>query len=136
MKVNKSVSTSSTVSPLATSFDATLKRYRISAKELSKLTGVSENHISEFRRGKGDVSTKILSRLLDAMENLSPGSKQHFCQMISGQSPRSLEQSLIQIIQAADEDELLDAMGAITNRFRHLRHFSDNSMSPSLVEAQ
>lgn len=134
MKVNKSASTSP-ASPVSASFDATLKRYRISAKELSKLTKVSENHISEFRRGKGDVSTNVLLRLLDGMEKLSSGSKRHFCQMISGQSQRSVEQSLVQIIQVADEDELLDAMGAIASRFRHLRNFS-SSISQSLVKVQ
>ncbi|MEM7581498.1 MAG: hypothetical protein AAF316_17010 [Cyanobacteria bacterium P01_A01_bin.80] len=134
MKVNKTISTSP-ASPFSTSFDSTLKCYRISAKELSKLTKVSENHISEFRRGKGDVSTNILLRLLDGMEKLSPGSKQHFCQMISGESPQPLGNSLLQIIQVADEDELLDAMGAIATRFRHLRNFS-GSISQSLLKVQ
>ena len=134
MKLNKPAS-ASPASPISASFDSTLKRYRISAKELSKLTKVSENHISEFRRGKGDVSTNVLLRLLDGMEKLSPGSKRHFCQMISGQSQHSVEQSLVQIIQVADEDELLDAMGAIATRFRHLRNFS-GSISQSLIKAQ
>jgi transcriptional regulator with XRE-family HTH domain len=134
MKLNNSVSTSP--SPLAVSFDATLKLYRISAKELSKLTGVSENHISEFRRGKGDVSTNVLSKLMDGMETLASGSKQHLCQLLSGKSPQSLKQSLMQIIQVAEEDELLDAMGAITSRFRYLRNGSDDGVSQPLVEAQ
>jgi len=132
MKVNSP--TSATSSPLARSFDVTLKLYRISAKELSKLTGVSENHISEFRRGKGDVSTNVLSKLMDGMDTLAPGSKQHLCKLISGQSSQSLSQSLVQIIHAAEEDELLDAMGAITNRFRHLRNYSDGAVSQPLLE--
>ncbi|GAX45875.1 hypothetical protein NIES4075_68960 [Tolypothrix sp. NIES-4075] len=139
MKVNNSTSArSSSVSPLSTSFDAAIKRYRISAKELSKLTGVSENHISEFRRSKCDVSTTILYKLLDGMESLASGSRQYFCQLMSGQqqSPNSLRQSLVDIIEVAEEDELLDAMGAIANRFRHLRNYSDVSASPTLLEVQ
>jgi transcriptional regulator with XRE-family HTH domain len=124
MKVNNSdLADSLPVSPLSTSFDATIRFYRISAKELSKLTGVSENHISEFRRGKRDVSTTVLSKLLDGVDNLAPGSRQHFFKLVSNQkqAPSSFRQSLVEIIQNADEDELLDAMGAIANRVRHLR---------------
>lgn len=54
MKVNNPApAVSSSVSPFSAALDTTIKRYRISAKELSKLTKVSENHISEFRRGQG-----------------------------------------------------------------------------------
>jgi transcriptional regulator with XRE-family HTH domain len=134
MKLNRVVSASP--SPLSAAFDATLKQYRISAKELSKLTGVSENHISEFRRGKGDVSTNVLSKLMDGMETLAAGSKQHLCRLMTGKSPQSLKQSLIQIIQVAEEDELLDAMGAIASRFRYLRNCSDDAVSQPLMELQ
>ncbi|AFZ28356.1 hypothetical protein Cylst_6585 (plasmid) [Cylindrospermum stagnale PCC 7417] len=137
MKVNNSVSAISyPVSPLSQSFDATIKRYRISAKQLSGDTKVSENHISEFRRGKCDVSTTTLSKLLDGMEVLAPGSKQFFYQLVLGkenQSPASLKRSLVEVIQTADEDELLDAMAEIANRFRLLRNFSDVSPAQSLM---
>ncbi|MCC2691575.1 hypothetical protein [Nodularia sp. LEGE 04288] len=137
MKVNNSVSAiSCPVSPLSQSFDATIKRYRISAKRLSGETKVSENHISEFRRGKCDVSTTTLSRLLDGMEVLAPGSKQFFYQLVSGkenQSATSLKRSLVEVIQTADEDELLDAMAEITNRFRSLRNFGTVSSAQSLM---
>ncbi|RCJ40573.1 hypothetical protein A6770_37950 [Nostoc minutum NIES-26] len=78
----------------------------------------------------------MLAKLLDGIETLAPGSKQHFCQMMSDsekQSPVSLKQSLIEIIEVADEDELLDAMGAIANRFRYLRNFSEVSAAQSLI---
>jgi transcriptional regulator with XRE-family HTH domain len=137
MKVNNSVSAISyPVSPLSQSFDATIKRYRISAKRLSGETKVSENHISEFRRGKCDVSTTTLSKLLDGMEVLAPGSKQFFYQLVldqENQSSTSLKRSLVEVIQTADEDELLDAMSEITNRFRSLRSFTDVSSAHSLI---
>ncbi|MBA3922793.1 MAG: GIY-YIG nuclease family protein [Nostocaceae cyanobacterium] len=122
------------VSQFCERFDATLKRYRISAKKLSEETKVSENHISEFRRGKCDISTTVLLRLLDGMETLASDSKQHFYQMMSGQNQlqSSLKYSLTEIIQVADEDELLDAMSAIANRFRCIRNSSTvESDSPS-----
>jgi transcriptional regulator with XRE-family HTH domain len=137
MKVNNPApAVSSPVSPFSAALDTTIKRYRISAKELSKLTKVSENHISEFRRGKGDISTTVLAKLLDGMDTLAPGSQQHYCHLIAGiekQSISSLKQSLMDIIEVADEDELLDAMGAIANRFRCLRSYSVISPSQSLV---
>jgi transcriptional regulator with XRE-family HTH domain len=138
MKVNNSVSAISSPvfpSPLSESFDTTIKCYRISAKRLSGETKVSENHISEFRRGKCDVSTTTLSKLLDGMEILAPGSKQFFYQLVLGkdnQPTKSLKRSLIEIIQAADEDELIDAMAEISHRFRSLR-IADTSPASSLI---
>lgn len=95
-------------SPFSESFDTTIRCFRITAKQLSGETKVSENHISEFRRRKCDVSTTTLSKLLDGMQILAPGSKQFFYQLVLGkenQSTKSLKRSLIEIIQAADEDE-------------------------------
>lgn len=135
MKVNNSGKTDSPVSPFSDPFSATIRRYRISASELSQLTGVSGKHISEFKNGKRDVSSSLLVRLLDGIDELKPGAKQYFWQLASGQSPQPLGNSLVQIIQVADEDELLDAMGAIATRFRHLRNFS-GSISQSLLKAQ
>jgi transcriptional regulator with XRE-family HTH domain len=133
MKVNTLPQDNSPISPLSSSFDATIKRYRINARELSKSTGVSGNHISEFKNGKRDVSSGVLLRLLDGMNELAPGAKQYFWQLVSEPSPQPLGKSLIQIIQVADEDELLDAMGAIANRFRCIRNCSEFTPSQSLV---
>jgi plasmid maintenance system antidote protein VapI len=131
MKINSSTEANSPVSPLSESFDATIKRFRISASELSKLTGVSSNHISEFKNGKRDVSSAVLLRLLDGMDKLAPGAKQNFWQLASGQTPQSVGKSLVQIIQVAEEDELLDGMGAIANRLRCLRGYPDTTVQRS-----
>ena len=135
MKVNNPHKVDSPSSPFSAPFNATIRRYRINASELSQLTGVSGKHISEFKNGKRDVSSTLLVRLLDGIDELKPGAKQYFCQLAFKQSPQSMGESLVQIIQVADEDELLDAMGAITNRFRHLRNFS-GSISQYEVKAQ
>jgi len=69
------------------------------------------------------------------MEILAPGSKQFFYQLVLGNenlSTKSLKRSLIEIIQAADEDELIDAMAEISNRFRSLR-IADISSASSLL---
>lgn len=74
-------------------FDRTLKRYRIQGKALSTLTGVSENHISEFRRGhlKTGITTDVLGRLLAGMEQIAPGSREYFCQLLAGGSNSSVK---------------------------------------------
>ena len=138
MNLNNPESNTSPYSPISELFDATLKWYKISAKELSKLTKVSENHISEFRRGKGDVSTTVLSKLLDGMEILAPSSKQHFWQLILGekQSSLTLKEEFLKIIHLANEDELLDGLTIIANRFRYIRNSSDDSVVPSLLKVQ
>ncbi len=64
-------------------FRVTMERYRISAKQLSKVSGVSENHISEFRRHKTGISTEVLGKLLDAMEEIQPGSRAYFCSRLA-----------------------------------------------------
>ncbi len=138
MNLNNPESNTSPGSPISEPFDTTLKWYKISAKELSKLTKVSENHISEFRRGKGDVSTNVLSKLLDGMEILAPSSKQHFLQLMSGEKKSSLtlKEEFLKIIHLANEDELLDGLTIIANRFRYIRNSSDDSSVPSLLEVQ
>lgn len=69
------------------SFDKTLRYHRITGKALHERTGVSENHISEFRKG-GNVSAAIMAKLLEGMEELAPGSKLHFCLLLAGEDPK------------------------------------------------
>ncbi|MEC4811828.1 MAG: hypothetical protein SAK29_00860 [Scytonema sp. PMC 1069.18] len=69
-------------------FDQTLKKYGITGAVLSKKVGVSTSHISQFRNGKGgSVSHKTLEDMLDAMEELAPGSKLYFCLLLAGKDP-------------------------------------------------
>ena len=63
-------------------FKKTKNYFRITGKELHKQTGVSENHISEFLLGKRAVSTDVLDRLVQAMEELEPESKQFYTDQI------------------------------------------------------
>lgn len=101
-------------------FDQTLKRYGIQAKALSGLSGVSQNHISEFRGGKlkTGVTTDCLYRLLVAMDELSPGSRRYFCDLLAGKKnqPQGFQAELEFYINAADEAELESAMLLIVRR--------------------
>ena len=64
-------------------FRVTIERYGISGKQLSKLSGVSENHISEFRRGKTGISTDVMWKLIEAMDDVKPGARAHFCSRLA-----------------------------------------------------
>lgn len=101
-------------------FDLTLKRYGIQAKALSNLSGVSQNHISEFRGNKlkTGVTTDCLWRLLAGMDELAPGSRQHFCDLIAGKKKpqQGFAADLEFLIEAADESELESAMMQIVRR--------------------
>lgn len=100
-------------------FDLTLKRYGIQGKALANLSGVSENHISEFRRGKlkTGVTTDCLLKLLEAMDQLSPGARHFFCDLLAGKKKLQGFQSEIEfLIDVADENELESAMLQIVAR--------------------
>ncbi len=86
-------------------FDQTLKRYGISGKTLSEVSGVSTSHISQFRNGKGGaVSHTTLEELLDAMEQLAPGSRFGFCLLLAGKNP---EQSGADVLVESMDDRQL-----------------------------
>lgn len=101
-------------------FDATMKRYGVQAKALSSLSGVSQNHISEFRSGKlkTGVTTDCLYRLLVGMDELSPGARRYFCDLLAGKKNVSngFEGELEFLINAADPEELEIAMLHIVRR--------------------
>lgn len=69
-------------------FDETLKKYGITGAVLSRHVGVSPSHVSQFRNGKGGaVSHTTLEQMLDAMEQLAPGSRLYFCLLLAGKNP-------------------------------------------------
>lgn len=64
-------------------FDATIKEFRLSAKEISVSSGVREASISEFRRGLKEIQTDNLERLIAV---LPPEAKQFlFLRMLVGE---------------------------------------------------
>jgi transcriptional regulator with XRE-family HTH domain len=100
---------------LSTFFQQTMDIYKITGKKLSEESGISENHISEFRRGKSKtgVSTKVLWQLIESMEKIAPGSRQHFCFLMAGVNGNqdhinqsSCSYSLCDLISVLEPDEL------------------------------
>ena len=72
-------------------FDKTLRIHGITGKRLSEVTGFSQTHISEFRKGKTNPSCSTLQSLLDGMDELAPGSKRYFCMELAGTTSSGAE---------------------------------------------
>lgn len=78
-------------------FDLTLKKFGITGKKLSEVTGFSMTHISQFRHGKTNPSCESLQRLLDGADEIKPGAKRYFCLLLAGESSASVELSVEQL---------------------------------------
>ena len=98
-------------------FQQTMEQYKITGKKLSQVSGVSENHISDFRRSrnKKGVSTMILWKLMEGMEEIAPGSRQYFCNLMARVEPKQyhVNQSSFScgdIISVLEADELAQVL--------------------------
>lgn len=100
-------------------FKKAMDRYGIQGKELAALAGISQNHLSQFRSGSKWVSPEVFEGLLEGMDQLSPGSRRYFCELLA-QKPLSEgedenDQKLVELIEAADEEQI-DAVLLIIGR--------------------
>ncbi|MFK0731315.1 MAG: helix-turn-helix domain-containing protein [Gloeotrichia echinulata HAB0833] len=119
-------------------FKQAMDRYGIQGKELAVVAGISQNHLSQFRSGHKWVSPEVFVALLEAMEQLSPGSRRYFCQLLADEPIVESDPSkkLAQMIEVANEDELFDAMAKIANRYRFLRNNSVVEQPQFLINAK
>ena len=101
-------------------------RYGVRGTELAKLAGISPNHLSDFRGGKKWVSEDVLCKLLWAMEELAPGSRSYFCQLLASESltlkTQSVGERITELINVADEEDMEAAMIAIGKKWKREEH--------------
>jgi DNA-binding Xre family transcriptional regulator len=97
-----------------------MDRYGVKGTELSKIAGISTNHISQFRNGKAWLTEDTLENMLEAMDHLSPGSKKYFCELLANQhiSRMDNKQLLIDLIENANADEVEAALLAIGRKWK------------------
>ncbi|MBD1823049.1 helix-turn-helix transcriptional regulator [Cyanobacteria bacterium FACHB-DQ100] len=93
-------------------FDQTLKQLGITGKKLAEVTGVSTTHISEFRNGKTNPSCEMLERMLDGADQITPGAKRYFCELLAGKEPRPVEDP----IELLDDTQLARLLLKVANR--------------------
>ena len=103
-------------------FDKTLKYCRITATELTKLSGVSSSRISQFRNGlflegKGsDLTSRSINDLLGAIEQIEPKARLVFALLLADQDPAVLRNSswpnsiLVESMEQAQLSQLLIAI--------------------------
>lgn len=104
-------------------FDKTLRSYNLTGKALSVESGVSQNHISDFRNGE-NITVEALSKLMRAMDDLKPGSVRDFLRQVSEQAspesskPTKFKASLENLIESATDEEIEGIMVAIARKWR------------------
>jgi transcriptional regulator with XRE-family HTH domain len=103
-------------------FDKTLRSYNLTGKALSVESGVSQNHISDFRNGE-NITVEALSKLMRAMDDLKPGSVRDFLRQVSEQAspePKAtkFKASLENLIESATDEEIEGIMVAIARKWR------------------
>lgn len=103
-------------------FDQTLKRYSITGKRLSDMTGISQAHISEFRNGKTNPPCDTFMRLLDGADQIEPGAKQYFCQLLAGKSFET-------VIDTMDGQQLAQLLIAIADKLQSKRILEQELLS-------
>ncbi|MEC4814719.1 MAG: helix-turn-helix transcriptional regulator [Scytonema sp. PMC 1069.18] len=108
-------------------FKQAMDRYGVRGKELAAIAGITPNHLSDFRSGKKWVGPDVFMALLEGMEQLSPGSRRYFCQLLAEESSSEKKtddnfgEKLIEMIEAADDDTMEAAMIAIGRKWKKIR---------------
>lgn len=98
-------------------FDETLKQYRISGRALAEAAEVSQSMVSQFRHGKKGVTDEMLDNLLQAMQEIAPGSRRYFCSLIAGESVASVR--VEKMIDSISEEEIPKLLVAIAQRWKN-----------------
>ena len=98
-------------------FKQVKKSHGITGKAISQATGISQNHISEYIRGKRNVTDETLWRMIEAMDEMSPGVKKQFGSLLIGvsSSPSPNPQELVNNM---DTQQLSDVVFAIADKLR------------------
>lgn len=94
-------------------------RHGIKAIEVKQITGITNQHLSEFGSGKVDLTSKKLWAVIEAMEMISPGAKADFAAELANFEDRA-EPDIdpVELIDSCSEEQLNEILLAISNRYR------------------
>lgn len=114
-------------------FKQAMDRYGVRGKDLAPLVGITPNHLSEFRSGKTWISPEVFVAMLEGMDQLSPGSRRYFCQLLAeeplSEKKTNSGEKLIEMIENASDDEMEMAMMAMGRRWKSKSRTSGASIS-------
>lgn len=96
-------------------FGEVKRHHGITGKAISELSGISQNHISEYINGKRDVTSETLWRMIEAMDKISPGARKDFALKIASDRPEIPYEEL-------DEDELAEEMIKLGRAWKTIRN--------------
>ena len=96
----------------------------ITGKALSQVTGISENHISEYLNGKRDVTSDKLWEMMEGLERLSPGATDDFAELVGKGRPMKVEINLEKTVQEMDVRDFLRLWQVASERMTEI--YQDN----------
>lgn len=101
----------------------TQDRFGIVGKELAQLAGLTPQYISDVRTGKRWMSEASFEKILDAMDQLAPGSKGYFCRLLAEDSPDAAKTSFSinweELVAGAEEEEIHAIIRALGKRYTY-----------------
>lgn len=102
----------------------TMDRHGIKGKDLAAHVGMAPNHLSELRAGRKWVSRDNFIKLLEGMEEMVPGARLYFCQLLAGEALAPLPApsvNLIDMIENASDEEIEEVLIAIGRKWKKSR---------------
>ena len=94
-------------------FIRTQSHYSITGTALHKMTGISQNHISEYINNKRDMRTESLDRLVQAMDELEPGAMQFYTDKLRGRKSKVTVTNPKALVDGMDNKQMSELMFAI-----------------------
>jgi len=98
--------------------------YGIVGKELAERSGIGVQHLASIRTGKAWPSEEVLIRILDAMDELAPGSRDYFCALLAGKNISEVEF----LVEHMDYRDLSSLLCLAAKRLRELDETPENSV--------
>jgi|GEM_PF-609771 len=115
----------------------TMDKYGIKGKDLAALVGVGAVHISEVRAGRRWVSPEVFAALLEGMDELAPGSRQYFCQLLAGRELTgeavTIGDKIAELVAIANDDDIEKTLQAVASRWKQ-GYKVDTSNSTNILE--
>ena len=103
-------------------FKQTMDHYGIKGSELAEAMGCSRNNISEIRTGKTKPQIDRFWELIETIEQLAPGAKRYFSNLISENNTTFLLKDTVdnldtaELVAAMDDEQLSKLMFAVAVR--------------------
>lgn len=72
----------------------TMRKFNVSNIELAEKFGCKHTYISDIRRGRKNPPVNKFATLIDCLDELAPGAKIYFGNLISGHSSKSIINNL------------------------------------------